>query len=159
MKEQDKQIEELTKQLDNVNVKSGVRSGSKVIGLWTHHSGKIVREVFEGPMGGIYYLTDSGNKTKLNKGDFEEMEEAEVHKRIAEHEAPKVELTVIGLHTSKDKQKVRAVFKGPKDGVFIITPGGNRTRVEDGEYEPMDEAEVNKRIEAHEAWLASSPTK
>ena len=36
---QDKQIEELTKQLDNVNVKSGVRSGSKVIGLWTHHSG------------------------------------------------------------------------------------------------------------------------
>ena len=23
----------------------------------------------------------------------------------------------------------------------------------------MDEAEVNKRIEAHEAWLASSPTK
>ena len=118
-----------------------------------------MREVFQGPMGGIYYLTDSGNKTKLKEGDFEEMSEAEVHKRIVEHEAPNVELTVIGLHISKDKKKVREVFKGPKDGVFIITPGGNRTRVEDGEYEPMDEAEVNKRIEAHEAWLASSPTK
>ena len=90
-------------------------------------------------------------------------EEAEVYKRIAEHAEAglnkPLEVKIIGLHTSKDKKKVRSVFKGPKGGVFIMTPGGHRTQVEATEYEPMEEAEVNERIAAHEAWLASSPTK
>ena len=62
-------------------------------------------------------------------------EEAEVYKRIAEHAEAglnkPLEVKIIGLHTSKDKKKVRAVFQGPKGGVFIITPGGHYTRMED----------------------------
>ena len=49
-------------------------------------------------------------------------------------------------------------LKGPKGGTYYYSEK-SKAAVKDGEYEKMEEAEVNKRIEAHEAWLASSPTK
>ena len=116
-----------------------------------------MRKVFEGPNEGCYYKTDTGNKIYLDGDEWVVMSEADVENRIAAHEA-KADSTVAGLHTSKDKKKVRAVFKGPKGGTYILTEKA-KTVVKDGDYEPMDEAEVNKRIEEHEAWLASSPTK
>ena len=90
------------------------------------------------------------------------MSEADVEKHIAaaaKADEAKADSKIIGLHTSKDKKKVRPVFMGPKGGVFIITPGGHRTPVEATEYEEMEEAEVYERMAAWEAWLASSPTK
>ena len=149
-----KEIEELRKAFD----KTKVSTGPPVVGLWTSHNKKVVRKVFEGPNEGCYYKTDTDNKIYLDDDEWVVMSEADVEKRIAAHEA-KADSKIIGLHTSKDKKKVRSVFKGPKGGVFIMTPGGHRTQVEATEYEPMEEAEVNERIAAHEAWLASSPTK
>jgi hypothetical protein len=83
---------------------------------------------------------------------------AELMAQLNLAKAVAADITVVGLHTSVDKKKVRAVFKGPKGGTYILTEKA-RTVVKDGDYEKMDEAEVNKRIEEHEAWLASSPTK
>ena len=47
----DKQIEELTKQLDNVKVKSGIK-----VGLWTSENMQHMRAVFKGPDGGTYIV-------------------------------------------------------------------------------------------------------
>ena len=153
MKERIEELEELTEQLNMTKV----GTGPPVVGLWTSHNKKVVRKVFEGPNEGCYYKTDTGNKIYLDGDEWVVMSEADVEKRIAAHEA-KADSTVAGLHTSKDKKKVRAVFKGPKGGTYILTEKA-KTVVKDGDYEPMDEAEVNKRIEEHEAWLASSPNK
>ena len=143
----DKEIEELTKALG----KTKVGTGPPVVGLWTSHNKKVVRKVFEGPNDGCYYKTNTGNKIYLDPDEWDEMSEANVEKRIAAHEA-KADSKIIGLHTSKDKKKVRPVFQGPKNGIFIETKNA-KTMLKPGDYEPMDADEVNKRIEEHEAWL------
>ena len=148
-----KEIEELRKAFD----KTKVSTGPPVVGLWTSHNKKVVRKVFEGTNQGCYYKTDTGNKIYLDDDEWVVMSEADVEKRIAAHEA-KANEKIIGLHTSKDKKKVRAVFQGPKNGIYIHTNKA-KTMLNPGDYEPMDEDEVTKRIEEHEAWLASSPTK
>ena len=107
--------------------------------------------MFEGPNEGCYYKTDTDNKIYLDDDERVVMSEADVEKRIAAHEA-KADSKIIGLHTSKDKKKVRPVFQGPKNGIFIETKNA-KTMLKPGDYEPMDADEVNKRIEEHEAWL------
>jgi len=158
----DKEIEELTKALGKTKVGTGPRPEGRyqpnpVVGLWTSHNKKVVRKVFEGTNQGCYYKTDTGNKIYLDDDEWVVMSEADVEKRIAAHEA-KANEKIIGLHTSKDKKKVRAVFQGPKNGIYIHTNKA-KTMLKPGDYERMDADEVNKRIEEHEAWLASSPTK
>lgn len=66
---------------------------------------------------------------------------------------------VIGLYKTKDKQTVRAVFKGPKGGIYTKTPSGSRSRPKNEDWEPMEEAEVKQRIAQHEAWKSASPSK
>ena len=66
---------------------------------------------------------------------------------------------VIGLYKTKDKQAVRAVFKGPKGGIYTKTPSGSRSRPKNEDWEPMEEAEVKQRIAQHEAWKSASPSK
>ena len=63
----------------------------------------------------------------------------------------------VGLWTSKDKNTVRKVFAGPRGGYHMLTP--SKVTLKIGEFEKMDESEADKRIAAHEAWKASSPTK
>jgi hypothetical protein len=65
--------------------------------------------------------------------------------------------TVVGLWTSKDKQTVRKVFRGPKGGIYTQTAAG--TKISPEEWAEMDEAEAGRRIAAHEEWKAASPTK
>ena len=65
--------------------------------------------------------------------------------------------TVVGLWTSKDKQTVRKVFRGPKRGIYTQTAAG--TKISPDEWAEMDEAEACRRIAAHEEWKAASPTK
>ena len=65
--------------------------------------------------------------------------------------------TVVGLWTSKDKQTVRKVFRGPKGGIYTQTAAG--TKISPDEWAEMDEAEACRRIAAHEEWKAASPTK
>ena len=69
----------------------------------------------------------------------------------------KPEDTVVGLWTSKDKQTVRKVFRGPKGGIYTQTAAG--TKISPEEWAEMDEAEAGRRIAAHEEWKAASPTK
>ena len=151
--DKDKQIAELMAQV------SLAKSGHRIIGIWESMDKRRVTEVYEGPQGGAYYLSETGNRMTLNDDSrIEFMSEEDVKKRISSHKAVSADITVVGLHTSVDKKKVRAVFMGPKGGTYILTDKA-KTVVKDGDYEPMDKAEVNKRIEAHDAWLASSPTK
>ena len=153
--DQAKQIAELMEQLNLA------KSGHRIIGIWTSLDERRVAEVYEGPQGGTYYYSETGNRMTLNDDKrIEFMSEEDVKKRkiALHHKAVSADITVVGLHTSVDKKKVRAVFMGPKGGTYILTDKA-KTVVKDGDYEPMDKAEVNKRIEAHDAWLASSPTK
>ena len=154
-KAKDKEIEELRKAFD----KTKVGTGPPVVGLWTSHNKKVVRKVFEGPNEGCYYKTDTDNKIYLDNDEWVVMSEADVEKRIASHhKTVSADVTVVGLWTSADKKKVRAVLMGPKGGTYILTEKA-KTMLKPGDYEPMDADEVNKRIEAHDIWLASSPTK
>ena len=63
----------------------------------------------------------------------------------------------VGLWKSKDKQTLRKVFRGPKGGIYTQTAAG--TKIAPEEWEPMEEAEVDDKMAAHEAWKAASPSK
>ena len=56
--------------------------------------------------------------------------------------------------TSSDKTKVRAVFQGPKGGIYYPTPRGKRM-LTDEDYVKMGKADVFARIAAYEAFMAS----
>ena len=60
----------------------------------------------------------------------------------------------VGLWTSNDKTKVRAVFQGPKGGIYYPTPRG-RVALTDKDYVKMDKADVFARIASYEAFMAS----
>ena len=81
-----KKIEELTKQLSAAKVDSK----DKCAGVWTSKDKNTVRKVYEGPKGRKYYVTASGTKVTVTKGDWEAMDESEADKRIAAHEAWKL---------------------------------------------------------------------
>ena len=115
--------------------------------------------MYEGPQGGTYYYSEKGTRMTLNDDKrIEFMSEEDVKQRISSHKAVSADVTVVGLWTSQDKKKVRPVLKGPKGGTYYYSEK-SKTAVQEGKYDEMDEDEVNKRIAAHEAWLASSPTK
>ena len=64
----------------------------------------------------------------------------------------------VGLWTSKDKQTVRKVLRGPKKGIYTQTEAGTKM-FNPEDWVEMPEAEADIRIAAHENWKASSPTK
>ena len=64
------------------------------------------------------------------------------------------DVQVVGLWTSADKTKVRAVFQGPKNGTYYLTKKSKRA-LTDQQYVKMDKADVFARIAAYEAWVAS----
>ena len=65
----------------------------------------------------------------------------------------------VGLYTTKKKDDVRKVYLGPMGGIYTETKGGSKPKPDDADWERMPEAEVDRRIAAHEEWKASSPTK
>ena len=64
----------------------------------------------------------------------------------------------VGVWKSKDKNTLRKVYKGPKNGIYMLTPS-KVTITKTSDWEPLDESEVDERIAAHEAWKQASPTK
>ena len=65
----------------------------------------------------------------------------------------------VGLWTSENMQHMRAVFKGPDGGTYIVNLSGTHMVVNDGDYRKMDEDDVNENLAIHEEWFASCPTK
>ena len=55
-------------------------------GVWISKDKNTVRKVLSGPKGRKYYVTASGTKMTVTKGDWEEMDEAKADKRIKAHE-------------------------------------------------------------------------
>ena len=150
--DKDKQIAELMAQV------SLAKSGHRIIGIWDEHGQAPRHRGVRGAPG--WRLLPQRDR---QQDDPQRRLAHRVHERggreeahLPAHKAVSADITVVGLHTSVDKKKVRAVFMGPKGGTYILTEKA-KTVVKDGDYEPMDKAEVNKRIEAHDAWLASSP--
>ena len=74
--DQAKQIAELMAQL------SLAKSGHRIIGIWTSLDERRVAEVYEGPQGGTYYYSETGNRMTLNDDKrIEFMSEEDVKKR------------------------------------------------------------------------------
>ena len=44
----------------------------------------------------------------------------------------------VGVWKSKDKHTVRKVFKGPKNGIYMLTP--SKVFLTNADWEPMDES-------------------
>ena len=124
---------------------------TRLLGICTLGDGRVT-ELFKGPQGGLYYLSPSEQRMSVASNDerIEFMDPEDVETRLQAAAEPKV----VGLWTSNDKTKVRAVFQGPKGGIYYPTPRGKRM-LTDEDYVKMDKADVFARIAAYEAWIAS----
>lgn len=148
--EKDEKIAALLKEVATLKI-SNLKPGHCLLGICTLGDGRVT-ELFKGPQGGLYYLSPSEQRMSVASNDerIEFMDPEDVETRLQAAAEPKV----VGLWTSNDKTKVRAVFQGPKGGIYYPTPRG-RVALTDGDYVKMDKADVFARIAAYEAFMAS----
>ena len=88
---------------------------------------------------------------KIYVAEFNEIDkEVEELRKALDKTKVGTEPPVVGLWTSQNKKLVRKVYKGRSKGCYYKTDGDNKRYLDDDEWVVMSEADVEKRIAAHE---------